>query len=251
MSDSRGPLGFGEDEERPRQSEAPEPDLWLPGRPAGGDGHEERPRKRSRLPGIVLTCAVFALLVLAGLNTLRTEGVSSSGPAEGSQIPPFAAPLVNGGPEGDVNLAVRDDQGAAGKHPACEVSGAGVVTSCALTAGRPSVIVFFADGQRRCVDQLDVLSEALAAHPSVEGLAVAVRGDRSELKSLVARHGWRFRTVQDRDAIDVGHPPVAVCPQMTFVRPGGRVLQGVTGSLDRAELDDALSRLEARSGAIG
>ena len=250
MSGSRGPLGFGEDEERPRQSEAPEPDLWLPGRPAGGDGHEERPRKRSRLPGIVLTCAVFALLVLAGLNTLRTEGVSSSGPAEGSQIPPFAAPLVNGGPEGDVNLAVREDQGAAGKHPACEVRDARVVTSCTLTK-RPSVIVFFADGQRRCVDQLDVLSEALAAHPSVEGLAVAVRGDRSELKSLVARHGWRFRTVQDRDGGMSNVYGVAVCPQMTFVRPGGRVLQGVTGSLDRAELDDALSRLEARSDAIG
>ena len=199
----------------------------------------------------MLTFAVFALLVLVGLNTLRTEGVSSSGPAEGSQIPPFAAPLVNGGPEGDVNLAVSEDQGAAGKHPACEVRDTGVVTSCALTAKRPSVIVFFADGQRRCVDQLDVLSDALAAHPGVEGLAVAVRGDRSELRALVARRGWRFRTVQDRDGGMSNVYGVAVCPQMTFVRPGGRVLQGVTGSLDRAELDDALSRLQARSGAIG
>ena len=59
----------------------------------------------------MLVGACFALLVVVGLNTLRTNGVSSRGPAAGTQIPPFAAPLVLSRVEGDVNLARKAGPG--------------------------------------------------------------------------------------------------------------------------------------------
>jgi hypothetical protein len=249
VSGSDGPLGFGEQPERREGGERPEPDLWLPGEPAGGDGTPKR--ARSRLPGLVLVCACFGLLVLVGINTLKTKGVPPTGPAAGTQIPPFAAPLVLSQVEGDVNLARRPGQGAAGAHPACQVRGPGVITSCQLAGRRPAVIVFFVDGQQRCVDQLDVLDAALRAHPGVAALAVAIRGDRTDLRSLVTRHDWHMRVAQDRDGGMANVYGVAVCPQMTFVLPGGKVQDSTVGSLDRAALGERLKRLEAQARGAG
>jgi hypothetical protein len=106
------------------------------------------------------------------------------------------------------------------------------------------VIAFFAAGQQRCVRQVDVLDRALRAHPQVAGLAVAIRGDRSDLRSLVTRRAWRLKVAQDRDGGMANVYGVAVCPQMTFVLPGGTVEESTVGELDRAELERRLTRLE-------
>ena len=106
------------------------------------------------------------------------------------------------------------------------------------------MIAFFADGEQRCVRQLDVLDRALRAHPEVSALAVAIRGNRSDLRSLVTRHGWRLKVAQDRDGGMANVYGVAVCPQMTFVLPGGTVEESTVGELDRAELELRLAQLE-------
>jgi hypothetical protein len=244
VTESGGPLGFGDESEPERGARKPErePDLWLPGQRPESEGGERPPR--SRLPGLVLMVACFGLLVLVAINTLRTEGVSTRGPASGSQIPPFAAPLVLSDVEGDVNLARKPGQGAAGEHPACQVRLPGVITSCGLTERRPAVIAFLTGGQPRCVRQIDVLDRALRAHPEVAGLAVAIRGDRGELRSLVTRHAWRLKVAQDRDGGMANVFGVAVCPQMTFVLPGGTVEESTVGELDRAALERRLTQLE-------
>ena len=245
MSDSGGPLGFGKEPGDERQAERTGGrDGWLPGRPAdepsGGDA-------RSRLPGIVLLGAGFLLMVLVALNTLRTEGGSSTGPAVGDQLPPFAAPLVLSDLGGDVNLARETGQGAAGRVPACEVRDPRALTSCELVR-RPAVIVFFTAGERRCTDQLDDLQRALRGRPGIAGAAVAVRGDRGELRRLVRAHGWRFPVVHDRDGGLANVYGVAVCPQLTFVRPGGEVSDSSVGELGERELGARLDRL-ARAAA--
>lgn len=275
MSDERGPLSFGDDPDDapgeragaatpeggegvgsvpgPRAGSAraraearpPDQDAWLPGPETRG-----QPRGvRSRLPGIILLVAGFLLLVVVGLNTLRTEGVSSTGPAKGDDLPPFAAPLVLSDVEGDVNLARSADQGAAGKRPACEIRQAGVLTSCELFGERPVVLVFFVGGEGRCVDQLDRLDQALRSRPGVGGAAVAVRGDRAELQRLVRAREWGFPVAQDRDGALANALGVAVCPQLTFVLPGGRVHDSSVGELSAVPLGariDALTRAAAR-----
>jgi hypothetical protein len=246
VSDERGPLSFGDEPRaaggRQRERRAgPEPpeEIWLPGPPT-----RDPPRPpRSRLPGIVLLVAGFLLLVVVGLNTLRTEGGSSTGLATGDQLPPFAAPLVASDLEGDVNLARERDQGAAGSRPACDIRDARVLTSCDLVADGPAVLAFFAAGEQRCVDALDDLDRALGARPDIRGAAVAVRGDRDELRRLVRAHDWKLQVVQDRDGALANVMGIAVCPQLTFLRRGGRVEESAVGELGAADLDARLDRL--------
>lgn len=245
MSGPGGPLGFDED---PAGSDPAgsgietrrEPEPWLPGAPSGA----ERATVRQRLPGIVLMVAGFLLLVLVGLNTLRTEGGSSTGPATGEVLAPFAAPRVLSDLEGDVNLAREPDQGAAGRQPACAIADTRVLTSCDLFRGRPAVLVFFTAGERRCVDQLDTLQRALGERRSIAAAAVAVRGDREELRRLVRDRRWRFPVVQDRDGGLANVYGVAVCPQLTFVLPGGKVSASAVGVISASDLGRRLDRLQ-------
>ncbi len=246
VSGSRGPLGFGDEPGRtqpPEEGRPQEEKPWLPGQ----DDGEPSGRTRSRLPGIVLLAAGFLLLVVVGLNTLSTEGGSSTGLPAGERIPPFAAPLALSDVEGDVNLARESGQGAAGARPACSIRRRGVLTSCALVRGRPAVIVFFAPGNERCIRQLDVLAGALRRHPGVAAAAVAVRGDRGELRDLARAHRWPFPVAHDRDGGLANVYGVAVCPQLTFVLPGGEVQRSTVGELDARALDRQLARLQARA----
>ncbi len=188
--------------------------------------------------------AAFALLVVVALNTLSTPGGSSSGPAVGDPMPAFAAPLAASGVTGDVNVATRAGQGAAGAKPACEVRGAGVLTSCELVRGAPAALAFFVPGRDRCVDELDTLQQASRAVPGVHVAAVALRGNRQDLVSLVRDHRWGFPVAYDRDAVLANLYGVAVCPQITFLHPGGRVEGTTVGELDLATLTARLRALE-------
>lgn len=253
MSGSRGPLGFGDESERtppPEDDPRTQDEPWLPGDPSGGDGQPGR--AQSRLPGIVLLAAGFILLVVVGLNSLRTEGGSSTGLGAGERIPPFAAPLVLSDVEGDVNLAREADQGGAGSRPACEITDPDVVTSCALVDGRPAVIAFFVPGDRRCIRQLDVLAGVLRENRGVRGAAIAVRGDRGELRNLTRSRKWPFPVAHDRDGGLANVYGVAVCPQLTFVLPGGEVQTSIVGEVGRSALDRRVDRLltEARKAVV-
>jgi hypothetical protein len=63
-----------------------------------------------------------------------------------------------------------------------------------------------------------------------------VRGDRAEIRSLIARHRWGFPVGYDRDGAVSNIYHVAVCPQLTFARRGGKVVETTFGSLSDAEL---------------
>lgn len=238
MSD--GPLGFGDDE-APR----PAPPSPKPSAPA------PPPRRRrpssSRLPGIVVVGAGLILLALVGINTLRTQGASSTGPPAGERMPPFAAPLARSSIDGDVNVARARGQGQAGTVPACSVRGAGILNSCDLVRGAPVALAFFLAGRSRCVAELDALAAAAGGHPRVRVAAVALGGDRADVRRLVRDHGWRFPVAWDRDAVLANLYGVAVCPQITYLEPGGIVRDTTVGSLGRDALARRLASLEAAS----
>jgi hypothetical protein len=76
---------------------------------------------------------------------------------------------------------------------------------------------------------------------------VASRGSRSDLRSDIRRHGWRFPVGYDRDGAVANLYDVAVCPTVTFAYPGGTALRTTLGLLDTPKLDATLRELVAGS----
>jgi hypothetical protein len=196
---------------------------------------------------------VVAVLLIAyvTLNTLRSDPVGSKGLRVGSALPPFAAPLADSKLDGDVNVARRAGQGAAGKVPACSVRGAGVLNSCVLERQGPVVLAFTVTSGAQCTHELDALEAVRARHPGVQIAAVAIRGSRSALRGLIRRHGWGFPVAYDRDGVLANVYGVAVCPQITYALPGGRVTGTSVGVLEAAALDRRIGALEAAARSRG
>jgi hypothetical protein len=195
--------------------------------------------------------AVFALIVYVSLNTLRSDHVSSRGPKVGSRLPPFAAPLALGDVDGDVNVARKAGEGEAGAKPACSVRGPGILNSCQLAEGGPFVLAILATRGTKCARQLDVLERARTTHPDVQLAAVAIRGNRDDLRALVRRHGWRFPVAYDHDGILANLLGVAVCPLVTYALPGGIVHDTTVGEVGAGDLDRRLTGLETAARARG
>ncbi len=188
----------------------------------------------------IAVAAGLAILVYITYNTVTTPGTSSSGLAAGDALPPFAAPLVTSDLEGDANVARRADQGAAGNTPACEVTDPRALNSCTLARRGPVVLAFLTESADRCVAALDAMRDVAPRHPEVGFAAVAIRGDRDELRELASDHGWDFPVAQDRDGAVANVYGVAVCPTVVLARRGGEVLRTDIG--EQATTARALER---------
>lgn len=251
-----GPLGFGEDPEAEREAERErwahrqDPDLAdivppvLPGR--GPD----RPPAPARLPPgasrYTWFVGVVAVLVLAYItvNTISSDGPGSRGLEIGTKVPPFAAPLALSDLEGDVNVARKANSGDAGKVPACSVRRPDVLNVCQLYERGPLVLAFFATRGEQCTRELDALERVRRRHPRVEFAAVAIRGDRDDVRDLVRDRGWSFPVGYDSDGILANIYGVAVCPQLTYVRQGGTVAETGLGEASEQELERRVRALE-------
>ena len=247
MSDRRdddGPLGFGSEEDR--WAHRRDPDLEPGSAPEREDVGVPRPPGASRY-GWFLGVVGILLLGVVLLNGARSKGPGSSGLTAGQRMPAFAAPLAMGGLEGDVNVATKADQGDAGKVPACAVRRADVLNVCRLWERGPVVLAFFATKGSQCTRELDALERVRLRHPGVQFAAVSIRGDRGDVRRLVQRRGWRFPVGFDRDGVTANLYGVAVCPQVTYALPGGRVVGTSLGELDARELDARVARLETRA----
>jgi hypothetical protein len=192
----------------------------------------------------VVGVAAAVLLIVLVVSTVR-HGTDrgARGVPDGEVIPPFAVPLARSNLDGDANLARTAGQGAAGGTPACAVRGPRVLNGCALRDGGPFVLAFFATRGKGCVAQLDALEQARARVPGVRFAAIAIRGDRGAIRRLVREHGWRFDVGYDRDGALANAFAVQVCPQITFARRGGRVVETTFGRLDARDLAARARRL--------
>jgi hypothetical protein len=182
-----------------------------------------------RGPGWIVAFVAFLALVYITVNTLRTTGPGSTGPAAGAQLPEFAAPLVLSDLEGDANVAIRPDQGAAGARPACTIDDPRALNVCRLVRERPLVLAFLTAGADRCVDELDAIEAVAPRFPGVAFAAVAIRGDRDELRDLVRKRGWSFPVAHDRDGAVANIYGVAVCPTVVLAHRGGEVMESALG----------------------
>jgi hypothetical protein len=186
---------------------------------------------------------VVAILCYIALNTLRTSGPGSRGVPAGRQLPPFAAPLATSTLPGDANVATRANEGAAGRRPACEVRGPRILNSCQLAERGPVALAFFAIRSRRCEDEVGVLDRLRARFPGVGFAAVAIRGSRADVATLVRARGWRLPVGYDHDGAVANAYGVAVCPTITFAYRGGRVAGTSLSWLDAAGVVRWLRRI--------
>jgi hypothetical protein len=239
----RGPLDFeheDEDEREARWARRRDPDL---DQPAGSPDHPvsqvpvPTPPGASRYGWFLGVVAVLLLAVVL-VNTLRTQGNGSSGLSKGTLAPPFAAPLAFSSfpDDADVNVARKADKHGAGTVPACSITGAGVLNLCRLYAAHPVVLVFTATRGSQCIQQMDIVERLRTRFPEIAFAAVAIRGDRGDLKRLVRNHHWRFPVAYDHDGILANLYGIAVCPQLTFIRRNGRVEDTAVGLVQPAEL---------------
>jgi hypothetical protein len=201
------------------------------------------PPGRSTVTWIVGVAVVIALAYIT-LNTIRTQGPGSRGPAAGSQLPPFAMPLATSSLQGDANLATRRGEGSLGAKPACEVRGPQILNICQLAERGPVVLAFTVTRSKTCERQVDALEALRPRFPDVGFAAVAVRGSRSDLVKLIHQHRWTLPVGYDHDGAVANAYGAAVCPMVTFAYRGGRV-QGtsVTGVLSGQALADRIALL--------
>lgn len=200
-------------------------------------------------PGNRWLLAVVLLLVVATVGILASSrndgsggGPEGGGLRAGRALPAFAAPIATGPVMGDVNVATRADQGAAGAVPACAVRRAGVLVSCRLAEGGPAALLLTSEGSKRCVRAVGQL-ERLAARAGVSAATVIEGGDRDRTARLVRASGWRMPVAHDRDNALASLFGAPICPFVVLIGADGRIAGTLPGLLDDARLGDALQRL--------
>ena len=168
--------------------------------------------------------AVLALLILAliTLNTIPTNPNGAKGIAPGRAMPPFAVPLGLGNLSGDADIATRAGEGARGNVAACQERGPEILNICQLYERGPVVLALFLDAGS-CTSILTDLQALAPSFPGVQFSAVALKGDRKQLRRLVRTRGLRLPVGLDRDGSLLALYKVATCPQVTFAYPGGVV----------------------------
>jgi hypothetical protein len=193
----------------------------------------------------IVGVAVVLAIAYITLNTIRTDAPGSRGVDPGEPLPPFAAPLALSSLDGDANLATKPKQGGQGERPACEVRGPDILNSCQLAERGPVVLAFVAARSDTCDRQVDVLDRVRADYPDISFAAVAIRGDREDLRRTISRRGWRLPVAWDRDGGVANAYAVAICPTVTFAYKGGRVEGTALALVDGAELRSRLEKLRS------
>jgi len=207
------------------------------------------PARRARGRGTWLVgVVVLVALAYVSFNTLRTDAPGSRGVPDNTPLPPFAVPLALSDLGGDANVAREAGAGKAGNRPACAVRGPRVLNICQLAERGPVVLAFLVTkGGGRCQRQLDSMERIRSRFPGVQFAAVAIRGDRGDLRSLIGKRHWGFPVGYDRDGAVSNIYAVAVCPTTTFAYAGGIVMQTALGLEGDAELAARVRRLVAGS----
>jgi hypothetical protein len=195
---------------------------------------------------------VVALVIV---NALLSKPIGSTGIARGRTVPPFAVPLALAQLKGDANVATHANDGEAGKRPACSVRGPEILNVCELYEHRPVVLALFIDAGS-CAGILKDFRTLAPVFPGVAFAAVAIKGSRSHLRTLIRGERLGFPVGYDEDGALTSLYAMASCPQITFVYPGGTVqrpalLQRPRGSTLRAAVSALLAASRARGLAPG
>lgn len=230
---SEGPFGRRSDTPEVREPET---------RPRPPAPPPPRPRRYSNSTWIV-GVAIFLILAYITLNTIRTRGQGARGVSVGSVLPAFAAPLATSSVPEDTDANVFEEE-TGGVPAACDVRRADVVNVCEMRKRGPVVLVFTVTKSERCEDQVDVVERVRSRFPEVQFAAVAIKGEREDVRRLIRERGWGLPVAYDHDGAVSNLYGVAICPTITFAGRGGKVAGTALGFIGEAEI---VRRIEAMS----
>jgi thiol-disulfide isomerase/thioredoxin len=178
--------------------------------------------------------AFLVLIVVATLNTIRTQSggtLGVDGGQRGIPLSEFAVPNALTGPlNNDANIAQDDCSTSENPCPtdakrpsACEIpfSQKEAIRVCDLF-NRPLVLSFWFTRGATCLptqDALDQLSRRYRGR--VNFLSIDVRDDPSTVHSIAEQHGWTMPVGYDRDGAVSDLYRVGGCPTVAFAYPGG------------------------------
>jgi thiol-disulfide isomerase/thioredoxin len=229
----------------------------MPAEDGGGDpGRPAAPRRYSTFVGL----AFLALIVVATLNTINTEGGGTLGVTKGDRgmpLPEFAVPDARTGPlDKDANIAQDDCSTSqnpcpseAQRTPACEIDPKGAIRICDLF-DRPLVISFWFTRGATCLPTQDVVDRVAAKYRGrVNFLSIDVRDDPAEVRRIAAERHWTMPVGYDRDGAVSNLYRVGGCPTVAFGYPGGILAFAKIGAdqLSRPELTRDVQRLLRQS----
>jgi hypothetical protein len=165
--------------------------------------------------GVVLLVAIF-------VNSLFVHRTAVTGIAPGQRLAPFAVPLALGSLTGDADIATHANQGSDGRVSACAERGAQILNVCQLYEQGPVVLALFIDAGS-CTAVLGEMQTLAAEFPRVRFAAIAIRGERAQLRRLVHARGLTLPVGLDSDGAVAALYKVFSCPQVNFAYPGGVV----------------------------
>jgi hypothetical protein len=202
----------------------------------------EVPRPGNKYAWAVGIVMVMILGVVLFTRTLPNSGESLQGPAPGDRLPAFAAPDALGNVEGDANICQKEPCNPnAGKVPACDVRGDGVVNVCPRDSGA-LVLTFVVRRGTDCEPQIDRVERVRREVPGVNFVTVLSGDSRDEARALAEARGWQQPVAVDEDGQVVNVYGVGVCPLTVFARDG-EVERTDIGNLTEGELRTRARRL--------
>jgi len=198
-----------------------------------------------RYTGLLGLVVLLALI----LHSVLISPTDPTGIPPGQRLAPFAVPLALGSLPGDADIAVHADEGSNGRVPACAERGAQILNVCQLYEQGPVVLALFVDSGS-CTKVLDQMQSLAPAFPGVRFAAVAIRGERGQLRKLVHARGLTLALGVDSDGAVAALYKVFSCPQVNFSYPGGVVQsKALLGESTLATLRARVSELVAASRA--
>jgi hypothetical protein len=202
----------------------------------------EVPRPGNKYAWVVGILMLMGLGVLLFAETLPNQGKGLRGPEPGQRLPAFAAPEARGDKEGDANVCQKDPCNEnAGKIPACDVRGSGIVRVCSRERGA-LVMTFVVTRGTDCEPQVDRVERITGEFPDVRFLTVLSGDTKDEAGNLARARRWSEPVAVDEDGSLVNLYGVGVCPITVFARDG-RVRRAKVGNLTEVELRRETRRL--------
>jgi hypothetical protein len=202
----------------------------------------EVPRPGNKYAWLVGILMLMGLGVLLFVQTLPNQGKGLRGPEPGQRLPAFAAPSALGDKKGDANVCQKEPCNEnAGKIPACDVKGNGIVTVCPTERGA-LVMTFVVTRGTDCEPQVDRVERVIPDFPDVRFVTVLSGDTKDEAGNLARARRWREPVAVDEDGSLVNLYGVGVCPITVFARDG-RVRSSDVGNLTESELRQRTRRL--------
>jgi len=217
---------------------------------------EEPSRGPGRRYSIFVGIAFLVLIIIATLNTIRTQSGGTLGVNEddrGIPLSGFAVPNALTGPlDKDANIAQDDCATSqnpcpadAQRQPACEIPRKGAIRICDLF-DRPLVLSFWFTRGADCLPTQDALDNiATRYRGQINVLSINVRDDPSDVRSIAEQHGWSMPVGYDRDGAVSDLYRVGGCPTVAFAYPGGILAFAKAGTeeLSSPQLKHYVTRL--------